>query len=248
VRSTRTIRHAGQDRLEPPPLSSTNPAADALVRGLAEAFLNGTWDLDGLIDRGGHVLGRRYRWLRPLARRVLASFADGPRPRMARLALFLQADEGFRKARRRYELALHLIVWPAPPMTPAPGPPERWPVPSIVTLAELARFLDVEPSELDWFADCQGRERTTRSEQLRHDRYRWVAKSSGSLRLIEAPKPRLKRIQRRLLDTIGAAFMLSDYRGKAVVLTFSGNWCGRCRAMHAHERGLANPRGSVAVS
>jgi len=234
--------------LEPPPLSSTNPAADALVRGLAEAFLNGTWDLDGLIDRGGHVLGRRYRWLRPLARRVLASFADGPRPRMARLALFLQADEGFRKARRRYELALHLIVWPAPPMTPAPGPPERWPVPSIVTLAELARFLDVEPSELDWFADCQGRERTTRSEQLRHDRYRWVAKSSGSLRLIEAPKPRLKRIQRRLLDTIGAAFMLSDYRGKAVVLTFSGNWCGRCRAMHAHERGLANPRGSVAVS
>ena len=40
-------------------------AADALIRGLAEAFLR-DWDLDGLIARGGRVLGRRHRWLRPL--------------------------------------------------------------------------------------------------------------------------------------------------------------------------------------
>ena len=121
---------------------------------------------------------------------------------MARLAEFLEDDEGFRKARLRYELALHLIVWPAPTMNPAPGPPASWPVPAIATPAELARFLDLEPNELDWFADCQGRERTARSEPLRHYRYRWVAKPSGSLRLIEAPKPRLKQLQRRLLDAI----------------------------------------------
>ncbi len=39
-------------------------------------------------------------------------------------------------------------------------------------------------------------------EPLRHYRYRWMAKRSGSLRLIEAPKPRLKRLQRRVLDAI----------------------------------------------
>jgi RNA-directed DNA polymerase len=202
VRSTRTIPHAGQDGLEPPPLFSSNPAAATLIRGLAEAFLTGAWELDGLAGRGGKLLGRRYRWLRPLASRVLAAFAGRPRPRIARLAEFLRHDEGFRTARGRHALALHFTVWPAPAMTPAPGPPASWPVPALVTPRELAGFLDLEPNELDWFADCQARERSARSEPLRHYRYRWVAKPSGSLRLIEAPKPRLKRLQRRLLDAI----------------------------------------------
>jgi RNA-directed DNA polymerase len=198
----RTILHAGQDELEPPPLSLTKSAASPPARGLADAFLNGAWDLDGLVARGGDVLGRRYRWLRPLARRVLASFPETPQHGAARLAEFLEKDDGFRRARLRYELALHLIVWPPPIMTPVPGPPESWPVPAIATPVELARFLELEPTELEWFADCQSRERTSRAETLRHYRYRWVAKSNGSLRLIEAPKPRLKRLQRRVLDTI----------------------------------------------
>jgi thiol-disulfide isomerase/thioredoxin len=36
----------------------------------------------------------------------------------------------------------------------------------------------------------------------------------------------------------GVAFKLSEYRGKVVVLTFSGNWCGPCRAMYPDEREL----------
>ena len=87
-------------------------------------------------------------------------------------------------------------------MAPPPGPPASWPVPAITSPAELARFLELEPNELDWFADCQARERSASVEPLRHYRYRWVAKPSGSLRLIEAPKPRLKQLQRRLLDEI----------------------------------------------
>jgi len=39
-------------------------------------------------------------------------------------------------------------------------------------------------------------------------------------------------------DADGRAFKLSDYRGKVVVLTFSGNWCGPCRAMYPEERAL----------
>ena len=33
-------------------------------------------------------------------------------------------------------------------------------------------------------------------------------------------------------------FKLSDHRGKVVVLTFSGNWCGPCREMYPRERAL----------
>ena len=39
-------------------------------------------------------------------------------------------------------------------------------------------------------------------------------------------------------DADGNSFKLSDYRGKVVVLTFSGNWCGPCRAMYPDERDL----------
>ena len=202
MRPCRTIPHAGQDGLESPPLSSINRARLSLLCGLADAFLAGSWDLDGLVERGGRALGRRYRWLRPLARRIVQSFPERPRLRVAQLAEFLWNDERFRKVWRKHSPALHFSQWPTPVMAPAPGAPASWHIPAIATPAELARFLKLEPNELDWFADCQARERSARVESLRHYRYRWVAKPSGSLRLIEAPKPRLKQLQRRLLDEI----------------------------------------------
>lgn len=39
-------------------------------------------------------------------------------------------------------------------------------------------------------------------------------------------------------DVDGNRFQLSEYRGRVVVLTFSGNWCGPCRAMYPHGREL----------
>jgi RNA polymerase sigma factor (sigma-70 family) len=38
----------------------------------------------------------------------------------------------------------------------------------------------------------------------------------------------------------GAKFKLSDYHGKVIVLAFSGNWCGPCRAMYPLERDLVS--------
>jgi len=39
-------------------------------------------------------------------------------------------------------------------------------------------------------------------------------------------------------DHEGEDFRLSDYRGRVVLLTFSGNWCGPCRALYPQERDL----------
>lgn len=41
------------------------------------------------------------------------------------------------------------------------------------------------------------------------------------------------------IDGDGVTFKLSDYRGKAILLIFCGDWCPPCRAAYPHERALA---------
>lgn len=64
---------------------------------------------------------------------------------------------------------------------------------------DVAAFFGLTFGELEWFADLRSLERTASREPLRHYRYHWIKKKSGGVRLIEAPKPRLKEIQRNLL-------------------------------------------------
>jgi peroxiredoxin len=41
-------------------------------------------------------------------------------------------------------------------------------------------------------------------------------------------------------DVDGHEFKLSEYRGKVVVLSFSGNWCGPCKVEYPHQRELVS--------
>jgi hypothetical protein len=170
-----------------------------------------------------------------LARQVLAAFPASKPLRSARLAEFLCRDPGFQRGCQHPKLLLKPGIaqppLPPPKMSPATGPPASWAVPEITTPGALADRLGLDLSRLEWLADPQGRERTVRHEPLRHYRYRWVAKTSGSLRLIESPKPLLKQIQRRLLDEVlaripahGAAH---GFRSGRSVATFVAPHVGR---------------------
>jgi len=174
---------------------------NTVARQLADILAEAPWRLDDVVSLGGGALGRRPRWLRPLVRRLLARFPDG-RPTVARVAGFLLADDAFRRYWHREPFGLSFRPRPAPAMAPAAGPPSTWPVPAIPTLTGLADRLGLGPGELDWFADRGGLERTTPEGPLRHYAYHWRPKRNGSTRLIEAPRPRLKGLQRRLLDEI----------------------------------------------
>lgn len=80
----------------------------------------------------------------------------------------------------------------------------RWAgLPAIATIGDLAEWLRLMPEDLDWFADLKGlgRRRLVRPA-LAHYTYRLLTKPDGSARLIEAPKTRLKRLQRRVLTQI----------------------------------------------
>jgi RNA-directed DNA polymerase len=74
-----------------------------------------------------------------------------------------------------------------------------WDLPVIESAEVLADWLGLGPGELDWFADLKGLGQGSRAG---HYHYRILAKGSGSVRLIEAPKARLKELQRRILRGI----------------------------------------------
>lgn len=78
--------------------------------------------------------------------------------------------------------------------------PWRFEVPRYETSGQLARSLDLTISEIEWFADLQGRLRTA-PFPLQHYRSARLDKRQG-IRLLEVPKPRLREIQRKILRRI----------------------------------------------
>jgi RNA-directed DNA polymerase len=90
------------------------------------------------------------------------------------------------------------------PIAPAQMLRNRWGVPIIHTVGELAEFLGISLNDLQWFADRRGMQVRATKEQLHHYTYRWIPKRDGSFRLLEQPKPRLKHLQRMILNGIVA--------------------------------------------
>jgi len=86
-------------------------------------------------------------------------------------------------------------------MQPVPAA-KNWDLPPIESPGALAEWLEVTPAELRWFADLEGLAYKRDRPLLSHYHYRVLTKQYGNLRLIEAPKPRLKEMQRQILNTI----------------------------------------------
>ena len=73
--------------------------------------------------------------------------------------------------------------------------------PDIDTLKDLTNWLGITHSELDWFASFW-RFNPDTPEHLKHYQYQLLKKQDGSKRLIEKPKVRLKRLQRKIYQEI----------------------------------------------
>jgi RNA-directed DNA polymerase len=175
----------------------------SLVTTLARSFLTGDLTVEGIVDRCGKTLGRNWRWLRPLAQRFVESVAGETRPRQRAVLEFFLHDRGFRRASSKYfdELSVARWICDAHHMQPVAAA-AAWDVPAIESVGALADWLKITPDELLWFADLKGLAYKTKRPQLAHYHYRVLAKKSGAIRLIEAPKSRLKSLQRRILAQI----------------------------------------------
>ncbi|MGP0072491.1 MAG: reverse transcriptase family protein [Bryobacteraceae bacterium] len=174
-----------------------------LLPALARAFLAGDLTVEGIVARSTKMLGRNWRWLRPLARRYVAAMAGEMRPREREVIEFFQHDPGFERAWSKYFDELSVARWLNGPEQMQPLPVARaWDVPIIESIGALADWFGITPDELLWFADLKGLAYKSKHPRLGHYHYRVLSKTSGAIRLIEAPKSRLKALQRRILSDI----------------------------------------------
>jgi hypothetical protein len=175
-----------------------------VLSALAKSFLASDPTVEQLTEQGSRTLGRHWPWLLPMARRYAEFFAGRIRPRERDVIRFLAADPDFRTAWRKSFRRISVVQWLMPPQPMQPVRAARnWEIPAIETVGALADWLGVTPSELEWFADLKGlNARKNIAAQLSHYRCRVLVKRSGNLRLIEAPKQRLKELQRKILTGI----------------------------------------------
>ena len=177
---------------------------------LAETFSRGQWNLDDLLIRVEQTLAETSSrgWVIGLAERMLLAFPGQQAPRLAVLAAFLAHDRWLRRVwnncvkDERPFPEINLDQLAPREMQPANSTAANWPTRPLATIEDIGDWLGLTRGETDWFADRTHREARLPPGPLRHYRYRWIPKSSGGVRLLEIPKPRLKQIQRQILSEI----------------------------------------------
>jgi RNA-directed DNA polymerase len=172
-----------------------------LVAALARAFLAGTPTADQVAVRVAELFGRRWRWVPPLAGRYIKAYDGQTRPRHREVVRFLLQDRGFKRAWSKYAPQLSIHQWLTEPQQMQPvAAAATWNIPAIESATALAAWLRLSSEELEWFANLKSLGRNRKNpQQLWHYHYRVFTKRSGSVRLIESPKPRLKELQRLIL-------------------------------------------------
>jgi hypothetical protein len=214
----------------PPSFAMPKPP---FLTALARAFLAGEPALEHVITRARRMLGRHWRWLQPLAQRYIETFSGRTRPRRRDVVRFLLQDPGVARAQSKYRDELRVEQWLNEPQQMQPvEAAAAWDVPSIESVAALADWLLLTPGELEWFADLKGLGyRRKDRPKLRHFHYRVLAKTSRGIRLIGAPKPRLKALQRQILslilDRIPPHSAVHGFRKGRSIKTFAAPHVGR---------------------
>jgi RNA-directed DNA polymerase len=197
---------------------------------LADALLAGEASVDGFVARAAWTLGRRPRWLSGFSRRMFLHFGSGlGASQRSRLVEFIEEDSGYRDAwtRTRKPRIFHYPLEPAR-MAARPGALAACSLPALATPGDVAAWLGLAITELDWFADL--RRMIDDHGPLCHYTFRWAAKRHG-YRLMEAPKGRLRAIQRKILaeilNPVPAHRAAHGFRLGHSCLTYAQPHCGQ---------------------
>ncbi len=210
-------------------------AQQRFVRNLAAGLLAGAWSVAGLRESAHRATGRRFTWVPPLAKRLLATHPEAPL--FPALLAFLEHDRGFSRGMAALSsaplLADRFPLWhhfPTPSPPPLPRPEWAKPVPDLPNEVAVAEWLGVPLGRLLWLADTKGRNTGHTCGAVRTYRTRWVPKPRGRARLLEIPLPPLLRAQRKvlaeLLNHIPAHDCVHGFRPTRSAITNAAAHCG----------------------
>jgi RNA-directed DNA polymerase len=176
-------------------------AGNRLATALADACLAARgWNLAALTEVAVDMFDTPPGWLGPLLAEVLADYPRPPTDRPRELARYIARLASFREhvpgapgaaADAKPVRPVSLLVSP----TRTVHRPYRTPV--LDDVAALADWLNLSIVDLAWFTDTKAMNRRATDRRLHHYRYLWL---NG--RLVEAPKPRLRAMQRQILAEI----------------------------------------------
>lgn len=171
-----------------------------VARGLARALLAGPPEREGLLARAVQALDGTCPALQGLVDELLPI----PLPVWQRLTAQTLADrlvetDGFHGLLhergapfiRRWILRSSAMSIPPLGLDGLSSPP-------LADSAALAGWLGITVEELDWFTFCAARRRQG-PLHAQHYGFSWQGKRTGGVRLIEAPRRRLKTLQQRVL-------------------------------------------------
>jgi hypothetical protein len=215
---------------------------DVFARALAAALLDGDWERGPMLARIRDALGTDRPWMHLLVRAARSRYATPPADALGALAGWISNHHAFWNAvhERRHVAGLG-PNWPRFPRlvgtqvihyaTPSPEMAESpWRVPPLATTRELATWIGIARDDLEVLADRRGISRSSQDQRARHYRYAWIPKPTGGTRLVEAPKPRLRTAQRRILDGIVAQIPPHDsahgFRAGRSVVSFAQRHVG----------------------
>ncbi|MEZ6120913.1 MAG: reverse transcriptase family protein [Pirellulaceae bacterium] len=179
------------------------PATYSVIQvaaAFAKAAVVDPWKRSAILDRWRKLIEPLPNGLTSVAKELIDQSAHVPSQQL--VAEFLQSNPTFLRAYAR-SLAMRRIGWCDHQTVPAAFAPKarqvrEWDLPELTSPTDLASLLDC-PENLLWqLADHR---RCYRLKQS-HYRLRMSRKRTGGLRLIEAPKPKLKTVQRRILKRI----------------------------------------------
>nr|WP_121306903.1 reverse transcriptase family protein [Paraburkholderia sp. BL17N1] len=204
---------------------------------IADAMLAGSPEPGGMVERMTLVLGESARWMDGLARHVAKRFAARwDSVGRKEVSTVVAGMPGFVSAWRSEQPPRVVRVLTRPPFQ---RPPPPWlhdvTLPQLPTLGDLAAWLDIEPGDLDWFADRWRVPTHGAATPLHHYAYKSIEKRDGRCRIIEIPKPRLRALQRKvlsgLLDRIPAHEAAHGFRHGRNIVTFAAPHVGKAVVM-----------------
>ncbi len=160
----------------------------------------------------------------PIARRLLRLLPGSVAPDAGRILQILQssgsAEQLLTFARKTKTVPESVL---APPVFKPAAPFAHLPLPRLASTHDLEEWLALPEGQLTRFADLHALSANATDAFAPHYWHHLIPKSDGNLRLIEEPKPFLKRLQRRilhgLLDLIpshDAAFGFVPHRNAAM--------------------------------